>query len=1500
MDPSDRRGIGDHTHGFHNNPFNTNQSSNRNRTNFSNYQVTSNFYDNPEHYNFPTPARLGPLASRYDENTYFDEYHTLNSYSPNWESFGDSGPNWRDEYSVSQRQVRFLQEEEKDSGMMIEEPSYEAMRPEEEVSDEMEELVIKKVDKSKQKESLLPPQQFETQPVNLQSKTLLKRRATKQYSAIKVPTEKYVAGIHEASIMDSKKDLTLKLTKKYVSGSTTQKKRPKFINIEIGTVQWEYIQAWLAESSKIYTKSLIDAGETKQQYLRLRSEVYPSLEALRNKRAETLKDFLNTYQTLTTKDTWEIDSAQFGGRVFKVKDDRAWKRLNSTVDFNTTVEDEAFLWTTAFKEYLPEFGDTDFIDSELNPLSERRKKLSEDLAFLVDFPIFTFSVQFNGGSKNINVLEDILFKFLTRLPVWETETEEGRLITTWAVRLEPYGTFSFKNEDDDTRKAIPEASLVRAMFKSNQKMDFVGNFFSVLPEAFTKNYETTRGSNTFKFLNKRTFREQKLLESMLKEIFTFFQEQYTEEGEINLTGFGFSMKCVQFEEKKSPGSTNDVFMSKFSQGGINKAFRDYSIDFLKNFSPKAFNFMIPHKLKKFFVGQRDTTDSTALQRNDELETEFGLPCTSIAFIKYVWVWLCEVVKNTDYSLKHLCKFFKEGHNTRTSKKLWKSEEMNVWYRIYTIQTQFSGPNWFKYMASVLKWANWIIYKVGVTKEVLDDEPVCVIFQESFLPKAPTFVMFEVVLPPSNINQNRQKNPVFHHVALMQSGKYEEFRDTLETFKTLGSFFPEEKKEVRPDALKFMKEMGKNKKKQKEPVIEGQQRRDMINATMCAYVPFSYTIEGKHWGIKSKKEKIEEEKANFLQSEEVTSFISWDIETFITKERPPFCSCLFFAETNSTKSFWGPECIEETLIFLQNYAQEKGKKFEIWTMNGSRFDFMYITPFLKKAFISGTVTNIKRILVPLSADTSKNLKGASLEFLDIGLTLSGSLNSLAKMFKLPLKKEVDFSLFTAWETVAPHKEKIIKYCNWDAQLVYEVFKKFRCTVNTYFKKQMIPNSFISASSLAFNIWLNHFYNPEHKVIGLIRNEYETLKKAYYGGYTQVLETKMAKGYYYDINSSYPFVMQTQEIPVHLEEIRTKKEEVDFYLVSANRHPKKAYLFKLDFFSFDPDTKIPTIPLKVPDGNLYVLNATTEAWVWDHLVDNFYSQSPKNRLNAIEVWIFHTEPVFREMIEKSYALKTTTNDQPMKIFAKLLMNSVYGKTGQRDFPEKVLSGGYRVGTSGRDILKDVQMARSQYTKSEDQAEKGSFYKIIEEITSLKFGERLSVITDYSTQEAVPTHSGALIFMASFITSFGRLNLFKMIQKCLNRGYKVAYADTDSLFCSGPFEESDIHQDAIGKWKLESEFTNAYFHGSKIYTFQMPNRVWVKKCKGIPKKVLESVDLAALDQSGLTVHLSELWNRAFGCVFAGEGEKKVRQTLNRRHYNLSTGESRPLANLDEYKKL
>lgn len=301
-------------------------------------------------------------------------------------------------------------------------------------------------------------------------------------------------------------------------------------------------------------------------------------------------------------------------------------------------------------------------------------------------------------------------------------------------------------------------------------------------------------------------------------------------------------------------------------------------------------------------------------------------------------------------------------------------------------------------------------------------------------------------------------------------------------------------------------------------------------------------------------------------------------------------------------------------------------------------------------------------------------------------------------------------------------------------------------------------------------------------------YNYFSPFYYGGRVQCFEIGDIKDDFkmIDIRSAYPYGMLHQH-PIGLEYYRKKGKPC------ATRPEKLGPMFltiecvSKGAFPYREKNKL-TFPA---DDCPRVYHVT--GWEYMAALDT----GTITDINIIEHIGHYEHTDFKDYIYHFYQLRQEAkrkNDKANDLFAKLLMNSLYGKFGAnpQEYSNVMIVAPENAGALAHDdegyreagFLGPWVLAKKPLDEFEQR-----FYNVA---------------------------------TAASITGFVRAYLFRAISQCDG----VLYCDTDSIACRD-FHDVEIGQE-LGQWELEGEFNRAYIGGKKLYAFRRRGRL----AKGVPR--------------------------------------------------------------------
>lgn len=373
------------------------------------------------------------------------------------------------------------------------------------------------------------------------------------------------------------------------------------------------------------------------------------------------------------------------------------------------------------------------------------------------------------------------------------------------------------------------------------------------------------------------------------------------------------------------------------------------------------------------------------------------------------------------------------------------------------------------------------------------------------------------------------------------------------------------------------------------------------------------------------------------------------------------------------------------------------------------------------------------------------------------------------------------------------------------------------------KELISESFgcdvtATISSTAVKAWRTtipkeyKYFMTGHKAsLSMIRD-------AYYGGLTGLTSTET---FYntrtYDINSSYPAVMESIGVPYGGNMYSTHVSE---------KHISKIGFIHVKVKTPD-DLVVPILPTRDSHGNL--IWRTGEFYTTVTTPELLFAMRHGYEILEYVSGVFFEEMIkpFSEFVSSCREIRHNNKGEPLEQVAKLMQNSLYGKFGMKDEGIEAV-----IFDPNSDEVIDLE---------------GLFPTMLE---GLYF-------------KVVQRKSLSMPQWAAWITAMARLRLLKVIYEI---GVdKVIYYDTDSITVTEDCEFPEKYLDAseYGKFKLEKTAKKFRAIAPKVYAIVLDDETKVVKAKGIPtkniqdpnhNKYLEFIELHKAIMSNNTDHSME----------------------------------------------
>ena len=399
------------------------------------------------------------------------------------------------------------------------------------------------------------------------------------------------------------------------------------------------------------------------------------------------------------------------------------------------------------------------------------------------------------------------------------------------------------------------------------------------------------------------------------------------------------------------------------------------------------------------------------------------------------------------------------------------------------------------------------------------------------------------------------------------------------------------------------------------------------------------------------------------------------------------------------------------------------------------------------------------------------------------------------FKMPLEqlgKSVGIEKMTLPKGLGDNEETA-RYCQNDVAILRRAIIRWI----RFLRENDLGAFRISTASQSFAAYTHRFM--EHPIFIHTNSAATNLERnGYFGGRVECFRIGEIKerAYALDINSQYPAVMLSGVYPTN--------------------HKTSRKFFERDWFDEQLDTMAvmarviietdkPWYPVRhdgklvFPVGEFETTLATPElrhAQEYGHLKE------------VLECSVYEQNPIFREFVEFFYAKKRhykETGDKALETFYKLILNTLYGKFGQR--------GDFWVEIDEQAVMENG------YWDAIDAST-----KVVRNLRSIKgtVQEKQRGVGAYNAFPAIAAH----------VTSYARILLLKYIN--IAGPGNVVYCDTDSVYVTESGREKlrgycrDVE---LGALKLEQTVNRSWFYGPKDYILDGESTI-----KGISTKAIK----------------------------------------------------------------
>ena len=494
--------------------------------------------------------------------------------------------------------------------------------------------------------------------------------------------------------------------------------------------------------------------------------------------------------------------------------------------------------------------------------------------------------------------------------------------------------------------------------------------------------------------------------------------------------------------------------------------------------------------------------------------------------------------------------------------------------------------------------------------------------------------------------------------------------------------------------------------------------------------------------------------------------TFDIETFGLEAGDSYATGFY-----DGKNYYSWEGINTTLeSFIDHYLKFKYRSYTCYAHNGGKFDFLYLMHAIKTKLPNAQLIPIMQgaRIIQLTIKDKNNHKWT---FKDSYPIFSTTLKKLLQDFKCETQKgDFDHNKINPnnWKTLAP---EFRPYLQADCKGLHEALTKFE--IQTLIETGVSLKNICTTAQLAMRTYRKKFF-PQTKIMEI--NNYQAseknIRKAYYGGRTEIFKQKGENLNYYDVNSLYPDVMRNNDMPIGIP-IKSFDMEINDFGIAYAEVTCPNYI------------NIPVLPRKAKiqgQKKLFFPQGTWSGWYCTPELQKALEIGYTIKIHY--GYKFQRARMFNEYIDYFYEKKKTTErNSPQNQLAKLCLNSLYGKFGQRRERKKLIFN--PTSTTGMTCL-------DAYGDSN------------------------------CWQENTHSDSTSILpAIACFVTCYARLKLYSYLE----HDDSVCYCDTDSIITN------KVHKTGkeLGQLKLEKQIMRAIFLRPKTYYLETSEGETDIKAKG-----------------------------------------------------------------------
>lgn len=483
-----------------------------------------------------------------------------------------------------------------------------------------------------------------------------------------------------------------------------------------------------------------------------------------------------------------------------------------------------------------------------------------------------------------------------------------------------------------------------------------------------------------------------------------------------------------------------------------------------------------------------------------------------------------------------------------------------------------------------------------------------------------------------------------------------------------------------------------------------------------------------------------------------------------EEPPRFTESNIVKYVKQTNMKIGRGSMDEFINWIEN--NDKGIKYTLIGYNNSRFDNF---PLLEGVIKSGTFTNMMFVQ---NAILKLKFYGRH-EVFDLVRFVSASLKNACRDFKTYPQKMEGFSHFIPQDAfekdgwgglnswIEDNSELLTKYNKYDVLATANLFFVVRFSYNSITQRDILQ--YTTLASLSYDVFRKSMFIGKKKgyLAPAPKNIVDDIwiRKAIIGGRCQFFKVgfdKNEKLYCVDVKSLYPYIMLNRQFPILEYEYTQeyKKDKLGIYCVEVVSQPLKRII---------PDRNEKGLNWEAtPLGKDIYLTSVEIECIRRHGGEVRFKQLEYHEDRTIGIYwknsyehLFrpHLNPIKDEKTRQDILakLKDDQYNPALRNIAKLLLNSLSGKTIQRNF----------------DTAIEMVKNNTEQEKFIDKMKDGSVEFLYSSSDYIMLKGELKTEKIYDEKKAKPSYLGI------FIYAYARTYMYDMLYS----KYDVLYTDTDS---------------------------------------------------------------------------------------------------------------------------